>query len=253
MQGFRGYVYCAIVVRDPHPTEKNMKKGTCPKPASPLAADRILGLDRSVLPVRWPRPSLSSPTPPSFRLPLQAQPHLARSRLAGRSARGDCTCTVPAYGAPADVYRRCRLNRRAAGMLARAARRGGYEGGGGGQGRHISWFWSGYLRPARAACAYERSQGPGTGRGVMRSARWRRGVLRWREAFCTSLDGGGFSAGSLLLRRVRHRSTRGARSAAWWSMAEPDGFGKQSRGEECGAAPRLWITRLRPRMIENVS
>jgi hypothetical protein len=140
---FRGYVYCAIVVRDPRPTEKNMKKGTCSKPASPLAADRILGLDRSVLPVRWSRPSLSSPTPPSPRLPLQAEPYLARSRLAGRSARGDCTCAIPAYGAPADVYRGCRRNRRAAGMLIRAARRGGYEGGGGGQGRRISWFWSG--------------------------------------------------------------------------------------------------------------
>ncbi|KAJ7895896.1 hypothetical protein B0H14DRAFT_2679475 [Mycena olivaceomarginata] len=92
-------------------------------------------------------------------------------------------------------------------------------------------------RPARAACAYERSQGPGTGRGVMRPARW------W-WAFRTSLDGGGFSAESLLLRRA----PLGGRG-----MAEPDGVGKRPRVEECGGCSRLWITRLRPRMTENVS
>ncbi|KAJ7812555.1 hypothetical protein B0H14DRAFT_2856543, partial [Mycena olivaceomarginata] len=46
-------------------------------------------------------------------------------------------------------------------MLIRAARRGAYEGGGGGQGRCISWFWSGYMRPCSCCLCVRALAEPG--------------------------------------------------------------------------------------------
>ncbi|KAJ7357874.1 hypothetical protein DFH08DRAFT_801755 [Mycena albidolilacea] len=177
-----------------------MKKGTWPKPASPLAADQILRLDRSVLPLN----------PTSLAPDSQAE------------ARAE---TAPAPSPPTGLPRTCTagVDGTDAPPGCSFAQRGEVD---------MKWWgWAGAAhflvlvgRPARAACAYERLQGPGTSRD---SARWWR-ILRWREVFR-------FCCGGCDIVRLKGREAplngRG--------MAEPDGVGKRSRGEECGAAPSL--------------
>ncbi|KAJ7696380.1 hypothetical protein B0H14DRAFT_2650215 [Mycena olivaceomarginata] len=140
--------------------------------------------------------------------------------VAGRSTRGDCTCAGPACGAPDDVGLKV--------VEMAGAPRLPFLG-----------ICTGIF-PARAAC------GPG------------------REALCAALDSGGIDARALLLRRVCNIVRLERRAAlGGGGMSEPDDEAeaiiagimgvKRPSGEERRAIPRLWITRLRPRMIGEVS
>ncbi|KAJ7812591.1 hypothetical protein B0H14DRAFT_1454021 [Mycena olivaceomarginata] len=216
-----------------------MKKGTCPKPASPLAADRILGPSS---PVRWPRPSLSSvllhllefhcklnPTSLAPDSQAEARAESAPAPFPPTGLPRTCTAGVDGIDAPPRCSFAQQVELGVWGWWLRGETFGSRSGRCAG------------ICPARSACAYERLREPGTGRRVIAFC-WvvarKRSVLR---LIVEEVVQGGVCCGGSATLSDSSGAQRGLEIEGCPSSMVL-GNGREARS---AGLPRLWITRLK--------